>query len=202
MSTKTRRKKQPAAEPEVDTNGTPPVAAALADAETGNLDKVRTILFGAQSREYDKRFARLEEQYAREMNALKENMRRRFDELEAYVKGEDQALAKRIATEQRQRKEGQSEAASERKAALKSTNERLAELEEQLAESERTLRARQLEQSNALSTEIQQQFDTVSAMIRDAVDTLREEKTDRLALADLLEEVSSRLRGDFELPFE
>ena len=47
----------------------------------GNLDKVRNILFGAQSRDYERRFARLEERLAKETADLRDDMRRRFDSL-------------------------------------------------------------------------------------------------------------------------
>lgn len=181
------------------TNGADALTGSLAEGEPGNLDKIRTILFGAQSREYEKRFSQLEEMVRRELEAQREALRRRFDELETYIKEEVEALDKRLTAEQKQRKQDLAQAAAERQTMTQTTREALSDLEARLAESERTLRERILTQSKDLSNEMQTQADSLSAMIREAVDLLRTEKTDRLSLADLFEEMSSRLRDDFQL---
>jgi len=50
-------------------------------AGTGNVDKIRDILFGSQMRDYETRFARLEETVAKETAEMRETNRRRFDQL-------------------------------------------------------------------------------------------------------------------------
>jgi hypothetical protein len=47
-----------------------------------SLDKVRDILFGVQVREFERRFARLEERLVKETNDLKEEITRRMDALD------------------------------------------------------------------------------------------------------------------------
>src|SRR5437879_3236643 len=54
----------------------------------GNVDKIRDILFGNQMRDYETRFARLEETVAKETAEMRESSRRRFDQLEQYIKRE------------------------------------------------------------------------------------------------------------------
>ena len=62
------------------------------------------------------------------------------------------------------------------------------------------LRAKLLEHSKAISGEIEKlRRESASALDRE-VETLRHEKTDREALADLLAEFSLRLKNDLELP--
>ena len=56
-----------------------------AAAGTGNLEKVRDILFGHQMREVDRRFVRLEERIIKETRDLRDDMKRRLDALEAYT---------------------------------------------------------------------------------------------------------------------
>ncbi|WP_457651905.1 hypothetical protein [Rhodocaloribacter sp.] len=170
--------------------------------DPGNLDKIRTILFGTQIREFEKKFSRLESRLEREIEAIRENMRRRFDELEAYVKEENDALNKRLSNELQLRKKSEEEAARERQALAEASRTALAELDARHSEAERALRERLLGQSKELSEEIERRIQTLSAMVRDAVDTLQDEKTDRRALADLFEEFSTRLRDDFKLPFD
>ncbi len=201
MSTKARKQKEADASP---TNGAdaPSLSESLSSGEPGNLDKIRTILFGAQSREYEKRFAALEEMVQRELSAQKDTMRHRFEELESFIKAETDALNTRLAAEQKQRKQGLAQAAEDRQALARTMQENLADLENRLAESERTQRERLLSRSKDLSEEMQQQFETLATRIREAVELLRTEKTDRLSLADLFEEMSSRLRDDFRLTLD
>src|SRR5262249_50968813 len=64
-----------------------------------SLDKVRDILFGAQARDTDRRFTRLEDVIARETAELKDDVRRRLGALEEYVKQEFESLAERLKKE-------------------------------------------------------------------------------------------------------
>ena len=54
-----------------------------------SLDKVRDILFGNQMRDVERRFARLEERLLKETTDLKDDVRRRLDTLEAYMRREN-----------------------------------------------------------------------------------------------------------------
>ena len=53
-----------------------PLQAQAPDAEgasgAGNLDKVRDLIFGGQMRDYDRKFARLEERLAKETADLRD----------------------------------------------------------------------------------------------------------------------------------
>ena len=44
----------------------------------GNLDKVRDLLFGGQMRDFDRRFARLEERLIKETADLNDDVRKRL----------------------------------------------------------------------------------------------------------------------------
>src|SRR5450432_3265446 len=54
----------------------------------GNVDKIRDILFGSQMRDYDKKFAHLEERLLKESADLREDLKRRFESLESFMKSE------------------------------------------------------------------------------------------------------------------
>lgn len=69
-------------------------------ATAGNIDKVRDILFGAQMRDYEKRFARLEERLQKATSDLKDDLKKRFDSLESYVKKEGESLIDQLRTGQ------------------------------------------------------------------------------------------------------
>jgi hypothetical protein len=72
---------------------------------SGNLDKIRDILFGAQAREHDRRFAQLEQHLIREASDLRNDLKRRFEGLELYIKKEVEALTSRLTKEQEVRGE-------------------------------------------------------------------------------------------------
>lgn len=53
-----------------------------------NVDRIREIIFGAQMRDYDLRFARIEERILRESADLRSETKRRLDSLETYIRQE------------------------------------------------------------------------------------------------------------------
>src|SRR5271163_440261 len=77
----------------------------IVPASAGNVDKIRDILFGTQMRDYEARFARLEETLLKDTADLRETSRRRFKQLESVVKKELEALEARIKMEREERTE-------------------------------------------------------------------------------------------------
>jgi DNA anti-recombination protein RmuC len=165
-----------------------------------SLDKVRDILFGSQAREYDKRFARLEERLLKEAADLREELRKRFDTLEAYTKREVELLAGRLKAEHDQRTESAKEMSRLLDGTSDAFEKRTGALDEQLTASHRELREQILEQSKGISDEIRQKQEAMTATLERATAELRDEKTDRAALASLFMEVAMRLNNEFKIP--
>src|SRR5512142_2709515 len=65
----------------------------------GNLDQVREILFGAQSRGLDKRLARLEEELPKRIAEIREDLKRGLAALETYARTEIDSLNERLRAE-------------------------------------------------------------------------------------------------------
>ena len=195
----------------------------------GNLDKVRNILFGAQSRDYERRFARLEERLAKETADLRDDMRRRFDSLETTIKREIEELGDRIRSERNEREisvrdvSGQlkettrqlqdrikaetndrSDALGDLSGELRNTantiERRISHLDEQTSKANRELRDMANEQARKLAEQLHQKTEELWAALSKASGELRSEKTDRAALAALFTEVAMRLNDDFKLP--
>src|SRR5271168_4478519 len=122
--------------------------------EGANVDKIRDILFGSQMRDYEKRFVRLEERLAKASDALRDDLKKRFDSLESFVQQEMEALSQRLKTEKSERVEALKELTRESRDGAKSLEHKLSALEEQLAGAEGDLRSRILEQSKSLGNEI------------------------------------------------
>jgi hypothetical protein len=168
--------------------------------DVGNIDKIREILFGGHMRDYEKRFSRVEERLTRESLDLREDTRKRFDVLEAYLKAEFAALAERLQAEQRTRDEADVSLWRGLQDMGQSLSAKLAEQQEQLARAQSDLRQQILAQSKDLSDEIRQKQDEITALLQREVADLNHGKTDRSALATLLTEMALRLNNDLKMP--
>jgi DNA repair exonuclease SbcCD ATPase subunit len=170
--------------------------------EGANVDKIRDILFGSQMRDYEKRFARLEDTITKALDTLREDMTKRLDTLSSFVRQEVDSLSTRLKAEKSERAEGLKDISREIKDGAKVIEKKLSSLEEQMSDGQSELRAKLLEHSKSVSAEIDKlRRDTTAALNRE-VDVLRDEKTDRAGLADLFNEFSLRLKNKFELPEE
>lgn len=169
-------------------------------AESGNIDKIRQILFGGQMRDYEKRFSRLEERLLKESADLRGETKKRFDALETFIKNELQAISDRLQSEQRTRDDQGQSLSRELQEASKSLERKINQLDEQNTRGERDLRQQILDQSKNLSDEIRQKHEEISAMLAREVAELSRDKTDRSALAALFSEVALRLNEEFKIP--
>ncbi|HWO00660.1 MAG TPA: hypothetical protein VNS63_15485 [Blastocatellia bacterium] len=165
-----------------------------------SLDKVRDILFGSQSREYEKRFVRLEERLLKEASDLREDLKRRFDTLEVYIKKEVESLTARLRTEHDERTESTKQVSAELKDTALAFERKTAQLDEHQTRSDRELREQILDQSKSISDEIRHKHDAITASLERSTAELRDEKADRAALASLFMEVAMRLNNEFKIP--
>jgi hypothetical protein len=168
--------------------------------EGANVDKIRDILFGSQMRDYDKRFVRLEERLAKAADALRDDLKKRFDSLESFVQQEVESLHQRLKTEKSERVDALKELTRESRDSSKSLENRLSQLDEHLAAAQGDLRSRILDQSKTLLAEIRKTHGDMETALEREAETLRNEKTDRATLADLLTEMALRLKDELELP--
>jgi DNA repair exonuclease SbcCD ATPase subunit len=177
-----------------------PNASGKESGEGANVDKIRDILFGSQMRDYEKRFARLEDNVTKAVETLREDMAKRFDTLSGFVQQEVDSLSQRFKTEKSERTDGLKEISRELKDAAKGLEKKLGQLEESFADGQSELRSKILEHSKAVMNEIDKLRREAAAALDSEVEVLRNEKTDRAALADLFAEFSLRLKNDLELP--
>jgi hypothetical protein len=177
-----------------------PIVANTDAPEGANVDKIRDILFGSQMREYEKRFGRLEEQVASSLETIRQDIKRRFDSLEAFTHQEVESLSQRLKNEKGERVENVKELTAEMRSLAASLQNKLSQLEEQMTSGQGDLRTRILDQTKSLSNEIEKTKKDFSAVIDREVQTLRSEKTDRASLADLFNELALRLNNGLTLP--
>jgi uncharacterized protein YydD (DUF2326 family) len=170
------------------------------DAESGaSVDKIRDILFGSQIKNYEARFARLEETFARENGQMKEMMSRRFESLEGFVKKETEALASRIKAEREERADIVRDQAKELKAATEALTKKIVELDNKTAEAQSGLRQDLLAETRKLLEEIRRRTDDITALLEKRANELRTDKADRSLMAALLADMAMQLSGEPEI---
>jgi Skp family chaperone for outer membrane proteins len=169
-------------------------------AEDGNIDKVREILFGVQLRDSDRKLSRMEERFAKEFSEMRDETRKRLDALEDFIKHEVKSLTERLTSEQNSRVDSVKELSGELKDLSHNFDRKVTQMNEQAAKNESELRQQILTQSKNLSDEIQKRHnEMVGSLDRDASE-LREDKADRVALAQMFSDMALRLTNDFSLP--
>lgn len=161
--------------------------------EGGNIENIRDILFGSQMRQYERRFQRLEEHVAKESADVRNEVKRRLDGLETFVKQELKALGDRVTAERDERATAVAEL-GQRLADLASDGKgRTTRLEESLTQAIGELRQSLLEQGKSLSDEVRSTSESLSGRMGSGFDALRVDKVDRGELGSLLTEVAVRL---------
>lgn len=171
-------------------------AAAVDEQSAGSLDKVRDILFGAQVRDADRRFARLEERLTKESTELKEDVRKRLSVLETFVQHELESLAERLKTEHEARTDAIKDLAREWRDAAKASEKKFGHIDDQIARVQRELRQQLLDTHQKIADEIQRQAQEGSARLAREASELRADKIDRAALAAMLTEMAMRLTDE------
>ena len=190
-----------------------PTAAATATATTndenrsqilrggaGNVDKIRDILFGSQMRDYEARFARLEETLVKETLEIRESNRRRFDQLETYIKREFETVQARFKADRDERLDTSAQHSRELKELGDSLSRRLRDLDDRSTTVERELRSQMMDQTREITAEMHAAQEEISSLLERRVNELRDGKTDRAALSTLFTEVALRLSDQFRIP--
>ena len=128
----------------------------------GSVDKIRDILFGSQIKNYESRFARLEDTLARETAELKETMRRRFESVEGFFRKESESLSARLKAEREERTEALKGIARELKTASDALSKKILELDNRSAEENSGLRQELMQESRKLLEEIRHKSDSLA----------------------------------------
>ena len=169
------------------------------DTGTGNIDKIRDIIFGTHMRDYEQRFARLEETLKKESLDIRETTRRHLEALEAIVHKELAALEGRLNTERDERAESHGRLSADLATHSASLFKKIGEVENQEAQAKREIRNDLLQQSKELTEAIRAKGEELVALLERRSQELQHQKTDRAALASLFSEVSLRLTDQFKV---
>ncbi len=171
-------------------------AAGESSSEGNNLDKIRDILFGAQVRDHERRFTRLETQLLAEAAQLRNDLKQRFAALEQYIRKEVEALTAKLSDEQQARTANVGQVTKDLQALAGTLQTSAAALKSQTAQAQHKLENELQAEAAALRKDYGQKHAELSATVEAAVQRLSAQKTDRAALAALFQELSLRLSDD------
>jgi hypothetical protein len=161
-----------------------------------SVDKIRDILFGSQIKNYEARFARLEENLVRETVELKETMRRRFESLEGFFRSETEALAARLRAERDERTNNLHSLDRDLKAVHDELGRKIHELDAATAEAQSGLRKELMTESRKLMDEISERHDNLRSLLERRAGELRHQKADRSLLSALLTGMGTQIAED------
>lgn len=169
-------------------------------AGSGNVDKIREILFGNQMRDFDSRTARLEQSLAEAIAELRKSTLKRLETLESYFTKELEALAASHKSEREERVDAVKKLTQEMKHADEALAKKVDAVSDQGIAAQRELRAEGLKQSKGLRDEITRLQAELGALLDQRFQELGRSKTDRAALAAILTEAALRLADEQDLP--
>jgi hypothetical protein len=170
--------------------------AAPNESAPESLDKVRDILFGGQMRAVESRLQGLEERIMREQATMRSDFDKQLADLDASAKRDTQTLHERLAAERTKRTEDLKALSVELKEILRSLEKRHVKLEELSGLADAEIRDQILQQSRAISNEIERLSQRVTADLSREVGSLRNDKTDVSAIVSVFSDMATRLAGE------
>lgn len=168
--------------------------------QNGNLEKIRDILFGAQLRDHERRFKLLEHNLVKEAAALRSELTKRFDALEAFMQQEVAVLSGRLQHEQQVRGEALQTLVRDLTALSAALDRKSQDLGLQTSQAEKLLRSEAMAQADNFKDALQATHAELTAKLKQSVEELRASKTDRAALAHLFTELSQQLNSEDAKP--
>jgi len=170
------------------------------DTAPESLDKVRDILFGGQMRAVESRLQGLEERLMREQASMRTDFSQQLAEVDASAKHEAEVLGERLVAERTKRTEELKALSAELKEVLRSLEKRHVKLEELTGMADAEIRDQIMQQSRAITAEIERLSQRVTSDLNREVASLRTDKTDVSAIVSVFSEMATRLGGDSRTP--
>jgi hypothetical protein len=173
-----------------------PADLAPNEAPPESLDKVRDILFGGQMRAVESRLQGLEERIMREQSSMRTDFTKQLADLDASAKRDAHTLNERLVAERTKRTDELTTLSGELREILKSLEKRHVKLEELSGMADAEIRDTMLQQSRAISAEIERLSQRVTADLNREVTALRTDKTDVSAIVSVFSDMATRLAGE------
>jgi hypothetical protein len=191
-----RKKTSSAATRQKAARGHSDTSGGKTESETESVDKIRDILFGHQMRDYDKRFARLEDRLLSEIKELREATSKQLDSVEAFIRKEIELLNQQLKAGQEQRTKDGKAISKNLESNVRTITNRMDKQDEKQRKESQELRQQLLEQTKSLTEQIRSKHQESMQALQDNVVELRAEKMDRSALSQMFVEMAVRMSDE------
>jgi len=168
-------------------------AVPLAAEALGDLAKIRDILFGAEHRESERRFADLESRLEAQAVHAELEIQRRMEAFEEQIKEEVRTLGTEITTAQQVSADRLDKLANEVRTALDDLRRQIEELGTRTSAVERDLREELALQSASLSDSIRHSSEELGAALQQTARDLRSESVDWAGLGNMLGDLANQV---------
>ena len=165
--------------------------------ESAKIERIRDVLFGSQMRDYEDRLRRLDERLARDATESRADLQKRLEALEDALKGEVESVSNQLNAERLERRVAIEKLARSLAETARALDLKLKNLDQQAAREIHTLRRHLVEQSKALSAELEEAAEKQQQMEADLdreTALIRGVMTGPDGLAEMLSEVALRKR--------
>ena len=136
----------------------------------------------------------------REQSAMRTDFAKQLADLDASAKRDSQTLGERLAAERTKRTEELKTLSAEIKEILRSLEKRHVKLEELTGLADAEIRDQILQQSRAITAEIERLSQRVTTDLNREVASLRNDKTDVSAIVSVFNDMATRLAGESRPP--
>lgn len=161
-----------------------------------SLERIREILFGGTLHQYERQVNRIRERTRHEVEDLREEVDRRFLELESYVRREVDALGDQITRGLQRQDEALTTLTRDLTGMGEGNAKKIGRLGDQMAKSHRTLRGQILDESKRLTADLRRKHAETLDRIETAIAELQADRVDRATLSGIFQEISVRLNAD------
>jgi hypothetical protein len=175
------------------------VSEPTAGTRSGNeLKQIQDILFGTHLRRIEQRFHRLEEQLARDVERVHNELSGRLSAVEDQARQDSTGLREALRREEQERSAGIDAQARALEGLGKEIHDRLSQLDESSGAALRDLSEKMLETTRKLREELSARSDDLEGELRREADELRGTKANRSDLAGFFADLALRVEGKRE----
>lgn len=168
-------------------------AVPMAAEALGDLEKIRDILFGAEHRESERRFAELESRLEAQAVHAELEIQRRMEAFEEQIKEEVHTLGTEITTAQQVSADRLDKLGAELKGAMDDLRRQVEELSTRTANTEQDLRNELALQTANLSDSIRHASDELGTALQETARDLRSESVDWAGLGTMLGDLANQV---------
>ncbi len=161
-----------------------------------NVDKIRDILFGNQMRDFDHKFAQLEQRITSDLTVQRKEIALQIESLQSYIEGEMVILNNKLMSEEQSRIQEFDDLNDELKKNVKQIDKKLMETGHIIENQFRETNQKMLKQSQDFNSELNSQIEQSRKRMDEYKQELVAGKVDKSILAEMLNSMAVQINSN------